>query len=92
MSTEEITALLQALAQESLLVSGNVTVKASRDPEDDKFLAAAVEGKARYVVTGDKDLLDIKTYRGIRIIPPAAFLKILQRVRKRKTVRGKKGR
>ena len=78
MSTEEITALLQALAQESLLVSGNVKVKASRDPADDKFLAAAVDGKARYVVTGDKDLLELKSYRRVRIITPAV-LKILQK-------------
>jgi predicted nucleic acid-binding protein len=46
-------------------VSGNVTVTASRDPEDDKFLEAAVEGKARHVVTRDKDWLELKTYRGI---------------------------
>lgn len=50
MSEEEILTLLQSLAGESLLVSGKVSVRASRDPEDDKFLEAAVEAQADYVV------------------------------------------
>ena len=84
MTEREIIALLQTLAQESILVSGRVTVKASRDPEDDKFLAAAIEGEAQYVVSGDRDLLDMKAYRGIRIVRPTAFLKILQRAERTK--------
>jgi len=60
-------------------------VKASRDPGDDKFLAAAVEAQGDYVVSGDKDLLDLKAYRGVRIATPAQFLTILGREeRKRK--------
>jgi len=77
MTEEEITLLLQLLAEESVLVSGKVVARASRDPDDDKFLAAAVEGGAKYVVTGDKDLLDLKHYRRVEIIRPAAFLKIV---------------
>jgi len=84
MTEEEITMLLQRLAQESLLVPGRVTVAASRDPEDNKFLAAAIEGEARYVVSGDRDLLDLKTYRGVRIVTPAAFLQALRKARKRR--------
>lgn len=49
----------------------------AQDPDVNKILAAAVEGKAQYVVTGDSDLLTMKVYEGIRIIPPAGFLKIL---------------
>ena len=78
MTRAEIVALLQAFAEESILVPGRVTVKASRDPEDDKFLAAAIEGRALYVVTGDRDLLDLTVYRGIRIVRPAPFLQILR--------------
>jgi uncharacterized protein len=77
MTEKEITVLLQLLAEESVLVSGKVAARTSRDPDDDKFLAAAVEGGAKYVVTGDKDLLDLKHYRGVAIIRSAAFLKIV---------------
>lgn len=82
MSEEEILTLLQSLAGESPLVSGKVSVRASRDPEDDKFLAAAVEALADYVVSGDKDLLDLKAYKGARIVTPAQFLTMLRRKRK----------
>ena len=43
-----------------------------------KLLAAAIEGRADYVMTGDKDLLDLKAYKGVRIVTPAQFLKILR--------------
>lgn len=49
----------------------------SRDPKDDKFLATAVAGRAAYLVSEDKDLLDIGEYAGIRIITAAAFLALL---------------
>jgi len=74
---EKIVTLLEALALGSLLVPGRVRVEASRDPEDNKFLAAALEGRAGYVVTGDRDLLDLDLYRGVRMIRPGAFLRLL---------------
>jgi len=79
MSEEEVTSLLEALGQESILVPGDATLKVSRDPADDKFLAAAIERRARYVVSGDEDLLAVKAYQGIRIVRPAAFLDILRK-------------
>lgn len=78
MTGEETVALLRSLALESVLVPGRVTVEVSRDPEDNKFLEAAIEARARYVVTGDRDLLDVKAYRGVQIVTPAAFLKVLR--------------
>ena len=46
----------------------------SRDPDDDKYIAAAIEGRASFVVSGDPDLLDIKEHQGVRIVTPRAFL------------------
>jgi len=46
----------------------------SGDPDDDKDIAAAVEGLAEFIVTGDTDLLALTEYEGIRIISPRAFL------------------
>jgi putative PIN family toxin of toxin-antitoxin system len=45
----------------------------SRDPDDDVVLATAVSGKCDLIITGDKDLLDLGTYQGIRILSPGAF-------------------
>jgi putative PIN family toxin of toxin-antitoxin system len=49
-------------------------VTACRDPQDDKFLEAAVVGKADYLVSGDADLLDLTPYQGIPILRPTEFL------------------
>jgi hypothetical protein len=79
MTEAEVLLLLETLAQEGVVVPGTPSVKASRDPEDDKFLAAAVQARARYVVTGDKDLLDLKVHRGVRMVRPAHFLQAIVR-------------
>ncbi len=55
-------------------VSSRTVTGVSRDPDDDAILAAAVEGCADYIVTGDQDLLAIGDYQGIRIVTPSAFL------------------
>lgn len=45
-----------------------------RDPDDNKFLECAVTGGAKYLVTGDRDLLELDSYRGISIVTAGEFL------------------
>lgn len=45
----------------------------SDDPDDDKFLAAAVSARADAVVSGDRDLLGVSGWRGIPVLTPRAF-------------------
>lgn len=47
------------------------------DPDDDKYLAAAIEGRAGFVVTGDRQFLALGAYDEIRIVSPRAFLDLL---------------
>jgi len=51
------------------------TVK--RDPKDDPVLAAALGARAAYVVSYDRDLLDLQKPFGIQCIHPRAFLIVL---------------
>jgi len=51
----------------------------ARDPKDDQFLAAAHAGNADYLISEDRDLLDLEEYAGIPIITARAFLSILER-------------
>ena len=48
-----------------------------RDPDDDKFLSCAASAPAGYLVSGDKDLLELKKFKGVRIISPAELLRLL---------------
>jgi putative PIN family toxin of toxin-antitoxin system len=54
-----------------------------RDPSDNKFLECAVSGKARVIISGDKDLLSLGRYRQILIQTPAQFLVENSTLRKR---------
>jgi uncharacterized protein len=67
-------ALLERVASLVEIVDVLQSIRASRDPKDDKFLEAAVNGRADVIVTGDKDLLDLNPFRGIAIVTPAAYL------------------
>lgn len=50
----------------------------ARDPNDDMVIACGIKAKARYIVTRDKDMLDLKEYEQISIISPEAFIALLR--------------
>jgi len=64
-----------SLLRQAPMISPVVKVTVCRDPDDNKFLEAAVAAKATYVVTGDKDLRAIGEYEGVKIRYPAEFLR-----------------
>lgn len=49
-----------------------------RDPNDDMIIACALEARADYIVTRDKDLLTLGTYEKIRMVTPEVFMDILR--------------
>jgi len=59
-------------------VEGSLRIHAvAADPDDNKYIEAAVEGLAQFVVTGDRHLLSLKSYENIRIVTPRVFLELL---------------
>lgn len=75
LAKEPIGRLKHEIAKFSLLVEGKQIVSGvCRDPNDEKFLACAIEGKAHYLVSSDKDLLVLKQYEGVCILDPGTFL------------------
>ncbi len=67
-------ALLERIASLVEIIDVLQRIRASRDPKDDKFLEAAVNGRADVLVTGDKDLLELNPFRRIVILSPADYL------------------
>ena len=59
-----------------MFVQTPTSIRACRDPKDDKFLEVAVHGSADVIVTGDSDLLDLHPFRGIAILTPADYLNL----------------
>ena len=50
-----------------------------KDADDDKYVAAALQGRATYLVTGDRAFLDLREHAGVGIVSPRAFLDLLAR-------------
>lgn len=48
------------------------------DPDDNKFFECAVALKARYIISGDKKVLAVDEYMGIRVVTPQKFLQLME--------------
>jgi putative PIN family toxin of toxin-antitoxin system len=70
---------LLALLQDAEVVTVGEIPSASRDPKDNKFLATATAARAAYLVSEDRDLLDLKDYEGVAIVNTATFLGLIER-------------
>ena len=68
---QRLVALLDGL---ELVEPDEVPPVVPEDPSDDKFLAAAVAGRAGWVVTSDRHLLALDPQGGVRIVSPGVFV------------------
>ncbi|MGA9624411.1 MAG: putative toxin-antitoxin system toxin component, PIN family [Bryobacteraceae bacterium] len=66
--------ICQPLWEAARLVKPATGVSVCRDPKDDHLLSLAMDGEARYLITGDSDLLVLSPFRSIQIVTPAQFL------------------
>jgi putative PIN family toxin of toxin-antitoxin system len=75
---KEVDKFLEKTVRVSFITSGRMNLKEIKeDPEDNKYLSAAVEGKADFIISGDHHLKDLRIYQGIRILDPSTFLKLM---------------
>lgn len=78
-SDEDLDLWVAALGLVGEPVEGRLRIAAvAEDPEDDKYIAAALEGRAQFIVTGDAHLLALTTYEGVRMVTPRVFLALLR--------------
>lgn len=57
-----------------MIRSSRLPVSVCDDPDDDKFLACALAGRCKIIVSGGKHLLKVTGYRGIRVMRPKDFV------------------
>ena len=77
---KKIDDFLKKTVRVSIITSGKMKVEAIKDdPEDNKYLAAAAEGKADFIISGDHHLIELGVFQGIRILSPSMFLKLMEK-------------
>jgi len=73
LSEREAKEIIEHLKDIAELVSTTSKVSVCRDEADNRVLECALDGGADYIVTGDRDLLDLKSFKGIRIVKIGDF-------------------
>jgi putative PIN family toxin of toxin-antitoxin system len=61
------------------LIEVTSKINICRDPNDNFLLALSKDGKANYLITGDKDLLEIQQYEKTTILKISDFIKVNER-------------
>ncbi len=76
---DQIKHTTQKIKAKVILVYPKDKVSVIKEKDDDnRILECAIEGKVQYLISGDrKHLLPLKEYKGIKILSPAEFLKLL---------------
>ena len=76
-SEQDIAVFLNALGNAATIVQVKSRFKAVKeDPDDDIIVRAAYDGKADYIVSGDRHLFALKEFKGIRILTVDEMLNI----------------
>ncbi|RPD49051.1 putative toxin-antitoxin system toxin component, PIN family [Paracnuella aquatica] len=73
-SVTDLQQLLESIMQGAEFIAVTTIVAACRDPKDNFLLSLAKDGKATHLLTGDKDLLDLKKYGRTKILTITQYL------------------
>jgi predicted nucleic acid-binding protein len=68
---------LRAIARIAEIVRPSVTLNVAADPDDYRVLECAISGKADLIVSNNKHLRSLGSFRGIAIVTGADFRRIL---------------
>lgn len=77
-TTAEIQELLQTLLDCSKIVVPKLKIDIIKDRKDNKILECGKVGKVDYIVTGDKHLLEVKEFKGIKIVRAREIVEMLK--------------
>ena len=76
---KEIKEIISAIKEYSIVTIGKSKIdEITADPDDNMFLACALEAEADFIVSGDKHLLNLKTFQDIPIMKARRFIETLK--------------
>jgi putative PIN family toxin of toxin-antitoxin system len=79
LTPEIIDPIMAQIFQQAEFVTPDTPVDMIKaDPSDNKFIEAAIQGQAAYIVSGDNHLLELQSYEGVKIITAREFLSLLE--------------
>lgn len=89
LTDQDIRDFVRQFSRQAILVSGtSISGVVVADPKDDMFISCAAEGQARYIISGDQHLLELRSYERIRIRTVARFLLTLERLERWRSLPG----
>jgi len=75
-SEEDIREALKLVSRAAKVLKTSIKLNVLEDDPDNRILECALEAQANLVVTGDRHLLKLRSFRGIPIIRLADFLRM----------------
>ena len=77
-TSQEVDDVILKLLKAALITPGGILAEGvSDDPADDMIIACALEGRADFIISGDRHLTDLKNHQGIKIDAPSTFLALI---------------
>jgi uncharacterized protein len=75
----EVGTFVNALREHAIVIEDLPSMDVSHDPDDNPIIATAIAGAAQYLVSADKrDLLDLETVAGVRILTIRDFVELFE--------------
>jgi hypothetical protein len=75
LTEEEADRVVKAMQNVAEVVETQSQVMVCRDEKDNKVLECAVDGRAEWIITGDAHLLELQSFKEVRIVTVAEFLR-----------------
>ena len=71
----------QLLSISEILITSSKLEIVKEDPDDNKILECALDGKSDFIISGDRHLLDLKEYKNIKILTSRELLEKYNRAK-----------
>lgn len=72
--------IIKNITQQFNIVQPKIRIEILQDKDDNRVLEASIAGGCRYIVTGDRELLELAKYKQIHILTAQQFMEELKQI------------